>query len=86
MAKQINVTGALTLFEGIQRDTIFWKSNLAHFSPNLLLRSLSFGTPKEIILNEKKTVHKKKFFIVLLVALLSGADKRTMEDFPLKAE
>ena len=86
MAKKINVTGALTLFEGIQRDTIFWKSNLAHFSPSLLLRSLSFGTPKEIILNEKKTIHKKKFFIVLPVALLAGTDKRIREDFPLKAE
>ena len=29
--------------------------------------SLPFGTPKEIILNEKKTICKKKIFTVLLV-------------------
>ena len=67
MPKKKNATGALTLFEGIQRDTVFWKSNLVHFPPNLLLRSLPFGTPKEIILNEKKTIGKKKIFTVLLV-------------------
>lgn len=40
---------------------------MAHFPPNLLLRSPPFGTPKEIILNEKKTIWKKNIFTVLLI-------------------